>query len=155
MPASDGCSSHRSAHAKAPAGDSLAGQLLQVLRLQIQSQIQPERHGWQRGLGLAAAIWGPVQGPQVFAAVAAMLDEMGRSRRSMFRFSNPDCPGCAAAMTAHETLFLQSFTLVLNDAPDKAQRTAFLLCEGNPCPGFLAAAERLAGVIPSPLSIPS
>jgi len=153
MAAPENCAAHHTACAKAPARDSLAGQLLQILRLQIQSQIQPERHGWQRGLALANALWGPVQGPQVFAAVAAMLEDMSRARRSIFRFSNPDCPGCAATMTAHESLFLQCFTLMRAEAPDKARRSAFLLCEANPCPGFLAATERLAGVIPSPLPL--
>ena len=153
MSAFENCAAHRSGFAKAPRRDSLAGQVLQILRLQIQSQIQPERHGWQRGLGLAHALWGPVQGPQVFAAVAAMLEEMSAARRAMFRFSNPDCAGCAAMMTAHESLFLQCFTLMRAQAPDKAQRSAFLLCEANPCPGFLAAAERLAGLLPFPLSL--
>lgn len=150
MTAPDPCASHRAAHAKAPARDSLAGLVLQILRLQIQSHIQPERHGWQRGLALATAKFGPVEGPQVFAAIAGMLAEMSRARRSIFRFSNPDCPGCAASMTAHESLFLQCLTLVRTESPDKAERAAFLLCEANPCPGFLAATTHLAGLIPSP-----
>ena len=153
MSASDGCPSHRSAFAKAPAADSLPGHVLHILRLQIQSQIQPGRQGWQRGLGLATQVWGPVEGPQVFAAVAAMLDEMGRARRSTFRFSNPDCAGCAATMTAHEALFLQCFTFLRQAARDKAERSAFLLCEANPCPGFLAATERLARGLPSSLPV--
>lgn len=141
--------SPRTAFGPAPAPGSYPWALLQILRLQIQSQIAPERHSWQRGLALAGAIWGQVEGPQVFAALAGMLDRMGRSRRSMFRFSNPDCSGCAAMMTAHESLFLQIITLTLRAQDDKAERVAFLLCEGNDISGLVQAAVRLAQLLPS------
>ena len=143
-----GCSS-RTAFGPAPAPGSHPWALLQILRLQIQSQIAPERHSWQRGLALAASVWGRIEGPQVFAALAEMLEQMGRSRRSMFRFSNPDCSGCAAMMTAHESLFLQIVTLIWQGQVEKAERSAFLLCEANDVSGLVQAGTRLALVLPS------
>ncbi|MFD2174715.1 hypothetical protein [Rhodobacter lacus] len=149
-----GCACRHIERAKAPACDDLSGQVLQILRLQIQSQILPQRRGWQRGLRLASALWGAEKGPQVFAAIAAMLDEMGRARQSIFRISNPDCPGCAATMTAHETLIVQCFRLLQSGAQDKAKRCAFLLCEANPCAVFLAMTERLVTLVPAASSEP-
>ncbi|ETD82878.1 hypothetical protein ACTTAF_00440 [Rhodobacter capsulatus] len=143
-----GCSS-RNAFGPAPAPGSYPWTLLQILRLQIQSQIAPERHSWQRGLALASSVWGEIEGPQVFAALAGMLDRMGRSRRSMFRFSNPDCSGCAAVMTAHESLFLQIITLMWQRQSEKAERAAFLLCEANDISGLVQAATRLVQVLPT------
>lgn len=143
-----GCSA-RSAFAPAPAPGRVSWTLLQVLRLQIQSQIAPERHSWQRGLAMASSDWGTAEGPQVFAALAEMLAQMGRSRRSIFRFSNPDCRGCAAMMTAHEALFLQIIALMSRAQPDKAERLAFLLCEANDTTGLIRVAGQLSGLLPA------
>lgn len=149
-----GCSS-RNAFAPAPASGSAAWTVLQILRLQIQSQIAPERHSWQRGLAMASSVWGMAEGPQVFAALAEMLDQMGRSRRSIFRFSNPDCRGCAAMMTAHETHFLQIISLVSRAETEKVERLAFLLCEANDATGLLLVAGRLSKLLPAPATVRS
>lgn len=81
--------------------------------------------------------------------MAEALAEFRLARRSPFRFSNPDCPCCAARMTPHEAQWLQILRFHRADAARKAQATAFLLCEANPCLEFLAASERLAKATPS------
>lgn len=147
MAPSNRCSSSPRGFAAAPASGRTEWHLLQILRLQIQSHVLPDRNGWQRGLTQAQRVWGTETGPQVFAALAEMLAQMSRARRSIFEFSNPDCASCASRMTAHESLLLQSLSLLRASAPTKARAVAFLLCESNPCGGFIAAAERLTQLL--------
>lgn len=133
-----------------PTEDGLAA-LLHILRLQIQSFAQPERHGWMRGLVEAKQIWGQEQGPLIFAALADALGQMRRARKSAFGHANPDCPRCARTLTPHEGQFLQILRFFRAEAPEKAALTAYLLCEANPCDGFLRAARTLVQIAPSDL----
>lgn len=124
--------------------------LLHLLRRQILATLRPGCEATrQRSLHMAQGHWGPVTGARLHAALDEALSEMRLARVSPFRFSNPDCPRCAARVTPHEAQFLQILRLHRAAAAEKAQSVAFLLCEANPCLGFLAASERLAMATPS------
>ncbi len=86
--------------------------------------------------------------PATVFAVFHVIQQMRRSRRSCFRFSNPDCAGCAAQLCAHERLLLNTCRALARGRPDEAAAHAMILCEGNDTGPFLHEMARLARQVP-------
>lgn len=82
--------------------------------------------------------------------VLVFVEEMRRARRSLFRYSNPRCEGCAGIVTYDERLLISVVQYLRARQHSKAASSALLLCEGEQHERFLAAGHALAQMFASP-----
>ncbi|WP_108258227.1 hypothetical protein [Mangrovicoccus ximenensis] len=101
---------------------------------------RPGSQSWRHAIAASERLGGP---PGLLTALVEAVEAMCLSRRSVFRFSNPNCPGCAAKLTPHERQFMACLRHVRRGEPDLAARHAFLLCEGNDTRQFLDSIGRI------------
>lgn len=83
-------------------------------------------------------------GAEQMRLALAVCHEMRTSRRSVFRFSNPRCPCCAAIVTQDERYLMQLVQYAQEQNRSKVASTAMLLCEGNSTEGVIATAYAFA-----------
>lgn len=81
----------------------------------------------------------------------AVVHEMRSSRRSMFRFSNPRCEGCAAIVTQDERYLLQMVQNARAGHSSRVASCAMLVCEGNATDRVIKAAYDFADLVPARL----
>ncbi|MEP2640413.1 hypothetical protein [Roseobacter sp.] len=104
---------------------------LDILRFFISTFAEPQSQNWMRGFARAAAAFGPTNGPVVAARLIALLQAVRRGRRSMFMYSNPDCPGCCKILTEHERRLICAINGQRHGRPQLARLQLMMLCEGN------------------------
>lgn len=125
--------------------------VLTVARLFFQSFAIPQGHAWISAFARAGALFPPgttrAGGPEIAVATLAAVQAMRAARKSAFRFSNPDCPGCARILGAHERHFMDVLCAFRRGARSRAHAASMLICEGNPADPFLAAMSDLAALI--------
>ncbi|ARE42287.1 hypothetical protein RGUI_4261 (plasmid) [Rhodovulum sp. P5] len=131
--------------------DTLEHAALTVARYYFQSFAFPKSEGWVKGFALAEHNFHPRAVPakasEVAVAILAAVQEMRAARKSGFRFSNPDCAGCARVLCGPERHFMEVLTALRRGSRSHAHTAALLLCEGNPTQPFLRAMEDLVGPV--------
>ncbi|MBL3569967.1 hypothetical protein DSD19_14860 [Rhodovulum sp. BSW8] len=124
--------------------------MLTVARHFFQSFAKPQSEGWIRALAAAEQRFRPgmhaASAADMAVRLLAALQELRAARTSGFRFSNPDCPGCAARLTEQERQFMDVLIALRRGKRSKAHAAAMMLCEGNPTDSFLRAMADLAAL---------
>ncbi len=120
---------------------------LAIARYQFQSFAMPELESWSRALPHADRLFGRDAAPGLVCAVQRAVHAMRCARKSVFRFSNPDCGRCAARITGHERLLMNTLRSILADRPSDAEAHAMILCEGNDTRVLIDEMRALAQVI--------
>jgi hypothetical protein len=123
-------------------------QVLRIARMFFRSFAVPESQSWIGGVGAALNRFDHVTAPHVYVATLGAVQSMRQARRSVFRFNDPCCAACAAAVTEHERLFLSALRAMRDDATNRAAALATILCEDNACGPWLAALRVLAAQMP-------
>jgi len=118
--------------------------VLTIARLQFQSFATPESESWTCALPHADRLFGREVAPGLVCGVQRAVQEMRLARKSVFEFSNPGCRRCAARISGHERLFLNTLRAMMCGRPQDAEAHAMLLCEGNDTSAFLAEVSSLA-----------
>lgn len=118
--------------------------LLGIARLMFQTFSPADVGDWIAALTRAEAAFGPAQGAMIFARLARLLQCMRQSRRSVFLFNNPACPGCAAIVTEHERRLMLALVAARQGQAARAAIEVMMLCEGNEIDRVLAALDDLA-----------
>jgi len=121
--------------------------VLAIARYYFRSFAEPESQAWIRSLAIARCALGEAHGPQVAVAVLDMVREMRLARRTMFRFSNPECPACANVLCETERHLMRILGAVSRAQKSEAHAHALLLCEGNDPHHLIAAAQELADLL--------
>lgn len=121
--------------------------VLTVARLQFQSFATPELESWTQALPHAERLYGRDAAPGLVCGVLRAVQEMRLARQSVFAFSNPGCQRCAARLTGHERLLLNTLREMMAGRPQHADAHAMMLCEGNDTGAFLAEIAALSQVL--------
>lgn len=121
--------------------------ILLVARYFFKSFAVPEDQGWIRAFDVSRQIFGDAMGACVGTSTLDLVQEMRRARRSCFRYSNPDCPGCALILCAAERHLILTLNSLARGAQSEALAHALLLSEGNSPDAFLAAAQDLVNLL--------
>lgn len=108
---------------------------------------EPESQAWLWAIEGAKAHFPKHMASLIAIAVLDAVQEMRRSRVSMFHFNNPCCDGCARILSEHERHLMSAFVSVRQKKQGTARTSAMMLCEGNDVSGFLAALKHLADLI--------
>ncbi|WP_299739392.1 hypothetical protein [uncultured Roseobacter sp.] len=116
---------------------------LEILRFFISTFAAPRSQNWMRGYEHAEVTFGPTHGPIVASRLMAVLQAVRLSRRSIFTFSNPDCPGCARILTEHERRLVCAISVYRCGRPRPAGLQLMMLCEGNPTDAILQKLDDL------------
>ena len=95
----------------------------------------------------AERLFGREAAPGLVCGVQRAVQEMRLARHSVFQFSNPGCQRCAARLTGHERLLMNTLRERMAGRPQHAQAHAMMLCEGNDTDGFLAEIAALSQVL--------
>lgn len=144
------CMSHRPKDAMllANAGlDRYEVSLLTIMRYFFQSFAQPHSQGWLQAFRAADTTFPQDRAAGLAMACLTVVQNMRASRRDVFRFSNPDCPGCRAVLCTDERHLVGSVTALRHGNRALAQTHALLLCEGNDTAPMLRAAQQLANLL--------
>ncbi|SIO09648.1 hypothetical protein SAMN05444722_0402 [Rhodovulum sp. ES.010] len=124
--------------------------VLTVARHFFQSFALPKSQAWITAFARAEVLFPPgmagARAPELALAILGAVQAMRHARPSGFRFSNPDCPGCARVLCAHERHFMEVLCALRRGARSRAHTAAMLICEGNPAAPFLAAMSDLAAM---------
>lgn len=104
---------------------------LTLARLFFQSFAGTRPNGWVTAMAEAEARFGDRDGPIVAARLLAALQAIRRSRRSVFMFNSPACPGCSAIATEHERRMMRALSALRRGKATAAYAEIVMLCEGQ------------------------
>lgn len=104
---------------------------LTLARLFFQSFAGARSDGWVAAMAEAEARFGHRDGPIVAARLLAALQAIRQSRRSVFMFNSPACPGCAAIATEHERRMMRALSALRRGEVTAARAEIVMLCEGR------------------------
>jgi len=122
--------------------------LLSVARHFIISFAAPDTQSWTIALNIASERWGISEGARAAVSLLAVIEAMRRARRSMFHFSDPNCPTCRETLTPNERHLMLMIHAIRQGQIGQAQTEAMLLCEGEDTTDLMRAAWGLAGLFP-------
>ncbi|BAQ67730.1 hypothetical protein NHU_00561 [Rhodovulum sulfidophilum] len=124
--------------------------VLTVARYYFQSFAFPNSQAWINAFAKAESLFPPgmarAGASEIAVAVLAAVQQMRAARGSGFRFSNPDCPGCARILSPHERQFMEVLVALRRGRRSRAHAAAMLICEGNASETFLVAMSDLAAL---------
>ncbi|WP_461425888.1 hypothetical protein [Gymnodinialimonas sp.] len=122
--------------------------ILTLTRFYFQSFAVPQTHAWIGALEHTQAHFGEAHGLLVAGRVLGAIKVMRSTRRSVFCFNSPTCPGCAAILTEHERRMIRSLAALRCGRDGLARTELMMLCEGNDTDDVLAAFRVLAQALP-------
>lgn len=117
--------------------------VLAIARHYFLTFAEPGSHAWMRAQMLACCSFDAIHGLLIADAVLGCVREMRLARGSSFRFSNPDCPGCARILCECERQLMSLVIAIRHGRPSAAHVNAMMLCEGNDAEGLMEAVESL------------
>lgn len=121
--------------------------VLATARYYFRAFAEPESQAWMRALAVPRCSLGEDLGARVAVAVLDMVREMRLARRTMFNFSNPECPVCANVLCETERHLMGVYSAVSRAQQSEAHAHALLLCEGHDPSNLLLAAADLAALL--------
>ena len=121
--------------------------VLQVLRFICVTYAKPQAHSWEQALAMAADAFGPAVGGEVAVAVMQLMRAIRVTRRTTFRFRDPNCACCRTRLSDVEAKVITLVRAARKDPLRPARVDALILTEGGPTAAVLAEADRLAGVL--------
>lgn len=150
------CRKHRVRHQPHGADrlDPMMHCVLTVARHQFQSFAMPQFESWTLALPHAERLFGRDEAPRLVCGVQRAVQAMRCSRKNVFHFSNPGCARCAARLTGHERLLLNSLRSAMMERRQDAEAHAMILCEGNDTAAFLDEIGALAQVLADLQKVP-
>ncbi|MEM8656823.1 MAG: hypothetical protein AAGF22_01895 [Pseudomonadota bacterium] len=122
--------------------------VLDIMRFYFLSFASPATQGWLRALHTATAHFKAEAAPIIAFQVLAMVQAMRCSRPSVFTFSSPTCPDCAAVLSDAERHMMAAIHCIRASRRNEAQTHAMLLCQGNPTETFLMSVDALCAGAP-------
>ncbi len=122
--------------------------VLTIARYYFVAFADPSSQAWIRASTFARCAFGEARGALVSAAVLDAVQEIRMARRTMFRFSNPECPSCASVLRECERHLLAVIAALTRGQQSEVHAHAMLLCEGNTSEGLIGAASSLASLLP-------
>jgi hypothetical protein len=122
--------------------DRFAHLTLALLRYYCQTFAAPPSQGWLQALEIATRHAGSDRAPALCYDLLAIIQALRASRRSVFTFSNPNCPCCRPIVTAEERQLLATLDALRRGHRGQAATHALLVCEGQPAERLLEAASR-------------
>jgi hypothetical protein len=121
---------------------------LTLARLFFVTFATPASQSWMRAFQEAEQALPDLDGRSIGFQVLDVLKAIRSSRRSVFMYSNPDCPGCQRIVTEHEFRLISALSALRRDQKQYAQMQLMLLCEGNPTGVALSRMAQLARALP-------
>lgn len=122
--------------------------VLTIARYYFAAFADPNSHAWVRALTFARCAFGEARGALIAAAVLDAVQEIRMARRTMFHFSNPECPACASVLCECERHFIGTVMAISRGQQSELHAHTLLLCEGNDSGSLIAAASELASLLP-------
>lgn len=127
---------------------------LDIARLFFNSFSAPGRHDWIRAFDVAEFSFNQREGPEVAMLVMKLLRSLRGSRKSVFMYSNRDCPCCRGITTEHERRLITALSHARRGHEKRAQLEMMLLCEGNDTEEVMAWLRELSLALPSLQKVP-
>ncbi|MCY4335857.1 MAG: hypothetical protein OXC60_14460 [Litoreibacter sp.] len=127
---------------------------LDIARLFFNSFSVPGRHEWIRAFEVAEFGFDQREGPEIAMLVMKLLRAIRGSRKSVFMYSNRDCPCCRVIATEHERRFISALSQARRGHEKRAQLEMMLLCEGNETEEVMAWLRELSLALPSLSHVP-
>ena len=121
--------------------------VLNVMRYFFQSFTRSSTQGWMGAFRHALDVFPPEHAANVALAVLSVVQSMRMSRREVFRFSNPDCPGCRKILCDDERQLIGIVVAMRRGQRSRAHAHALLICEGNDTSPVLTAARELSNLL--------
>ncbi|MEM7422619.1 MAG: hypothetical protein AAF334_02795 [Pseudomonadota bacterium] len=118
--------------------------ILEICRYFFVSFTSPCSHAWMKAFVKAESMFPPDSAAEVAWRTAAFLQGMRTSRRSIFQFNSPNCPGCARILSEHERQLLGVLVATRCNRESEAMTHAMVICEGNSTDSLLAATRDLS-----------
>jgi hypothetical protein len=122
--------------------DRFAHLTLALLRSYCQTFAAPPSQGWLQAIEIATRHAGSDRAPSLCYDLLAVIQALRSSRRSVFTFSNPDCPCCRPIVAAEERQLLAMLEALRRGHRGQAATHALLVCEGQSAERLLEAASR-------------
>ncbi len=123
--------------------DAFEHAALAIMRCFFSSFADPACQGWLKAARAAETCFAGDEPGARFLSLLRVVQAMRMARRSPFRFSNPDCAGCAAVLTEAERHLMLALRGARRGRLGAARAHALLLCEGGDATGLLAALDAL------------
>ncbi|WP_371169260.1 hypothetical protein [Aliiroseovarius sp. 2305UL8-7] len=121
--------------------------VLHVMRYFFQSFTRSSTQGWMGTFRHALDQFPADQAANVALAVLSVVQNMRISRREVFRFSNPDCPGCCKVLCDDERQLIGIVVAMRRGQISRAHTHALLICEGNDTAPVLQATRELSHIL--------
>lgn len=151
MPKSHCCNT-RLARGDIPIGeldlDPIEFAFLTASRYFCLSFAEPQQQSWVLAFLSSSNFFPAPNSAESMRCVLAIVHEMRTSRRSVFRFSNPRCEGCAGIVTHDERHLVQFVRALRQSRTSAASSSAMLLCEGNDTARLQCAVEDFCSIYP-------
>ncbi|MEP3844609.1 MAG: hypothetical protein ABJM43_04625 [Paracoccaceae bacterium] len=132
--------------------DGAERQCLDIARLFFNTFALPSQQHWIRAFAFAELVFDYESGARLATLILKVLQSIRISRKSVFTFSNPDCPGCARILSEHERRLMIAISSVRRGRPEHARIELMMLCEGNDTTTVMEWLEELAQALPTPAS---
>ena len=120
--------------------------VLKIARYYFMTFSEPSKQTWLDANDYAIKNFSSDSGPYVSLAILSVIQSMREVRKSIFKFNNPDCKICSAALTEHEIGLLNTIRCKVNGRDDAAAAHALIICECNDSSKFLNATSILAAI---------
>lgn len=91
----------------------------------------------------ARALFGPLRGARLMAAVVQTVQVMSMSRTDPFPYANPFCRGCAARITPTEEHLIRVLHHLRRGKDGRAIVHALMLCDARPVARVIEAARAI------------
>ncbi|NPD17399.1 hypothetical protein HOY34_19625 [Xinfangfangia sp. D13-10-4-6] len=117
--------------------------MLQLARHLFRDVAFPGHGDRQMAISVAQAGFGYGCGAAMVADLRHAILLLADTRRDVFHYHNPDCPGCSDRLSAAELMFLRLLQALRERQASAAAVNAMLLCEGNSYQAFLDVLARL------------
>jgi len=124
--------------------------VLTIARLFFQSFARPASQNWMAAMEEAEAFFGEDDGPVVAARTLALLKVIRQTRRSVFMFNTPGCPGCSAVATEQERKMMTSLVAIREGDIRRARVALVEVCESEQVDGVMRDVRRLANTLCAP-----
>ncbi|WP_370212163.1 hypothetical protein [Roseovarius sp.] len=133
--------------------DAAERSCLETIRHMLHSFAAPQSQAWMTAVRCADAGFAPATGPLIATQAMRYIDEVRKSRISVFHFNSAACPPCAAVLTEHERRLMLALHWARRGHPARARLELMLLCEGNEIAHAMARLTALSRALPAPADV--
>lgn len=124
---------------------------LTLMRRFIRAIASAQASAWIKAMEAGPELFPGPDGLATALNVVKLVQAVRENRNSVFSFSNPDCPCCAAILTEHERRVMVALAALRRGRMAEAKLQLLMLCEGNPSAAVLDQMIVLASYLPEPV----